>query len=247
MHLPVRKASIVAGLATLALLAGVTFDAPAQQPQAQKGDREREALRRAQQALAKAQEERSAMQRERDEALLKLKSAAQDTDQLKRDATRARAAVGTTEATARSLRMQLEQSGAKLAEAEQSIARAGEERRTLVARVAALEAALRASEARAHERSVEVDAERERAAAAARAAREENDRGEKALVACRRDNGELAAVAYDLMDRYDRKGVWEALRQAEPVLQLKSVETQNLLQKYRDRVDAARAAVPAKR
>jgi chromosome segregation ATPase len=57
---------------------------------------------------------------------------------------------------------------------------------------------------------------------------------------CEVKNGQLYQINAELMDKYQSKGVFGALLQAEPFTQLKSVEVENLLQEYRDKLDAQR-------
>ncbi len=57
---------------------------------------------------------------------------------------------------------------------------------------------------------------------------------------CEVKNGQLYQINAELMDKYQSKGVFGALLQAEPFTQLKSVEMENLLQEYRDKLDAQR-------
>jgi DNA repair exonuclease SbcCD ATPase subunit len=69
-----------------------------------------------------------------------------------------------------------------------------------------------------------------------------------ALNACTAKNQRLLSVAHQLLQRYQDKNVLDALRQQEPVLGFKDVETFNEVQDYRGQVDAlgVETAVPAK-
>lgn len=57
---------------------------------------------------------------------------------------------------------------------------------------------------------------------------------------CTEKNEKLEALGAELLDRYRNKGIGDVLRQREPVLGLSDVKTFNLVQDYRDRLDAAR-------
>ena len=57
---------------------------------------------------------------------------------------------------------------------------------------------------------------------------------------CERKNSELYFLSAKLIDRYQRKGVMEAIRQEEPFTQLEKVKIENLIQEYRDKTDANR-------
>jgi chromosome segregation ATPase len=58
--------------------------------------------------------------------------------------------------------------------------------------------------------------------------------------ACSEKNERLVKLGAELIDRYHDKGFKDVLRQREPVLGLSDVEMFNVLQDYRDRVDAGR-------
>ncbi len=58
--------------------------------------------------------------------------------------------------------------------------------------------------------------------------------------ACEVSNRKLYRLDVKLLERYRNKGVFDALRQAEPVTGLKKVEMQNIIDKYRDEIDAQR-------
>lgn len=49
------------------------------------------------------------------------------------------------------------------------------------------------------------------------------------IEACGKKNGELYQAALDMIEKYENKGVWEALLQQEPVTQLKRVEIENIV------------------
>jgi chromosome segregation ATPase len=57
---------------------------------------------------------------------------------------------------------------------------------------------------------------------------------------CEKKNSELYQLSVKLMDKYQTKGVLDAMRQAEPFTQLEKVRIENLLQEYRDKADANR-------
>jgi DNA repair exonuclease SbcCD ATPase subunit len=60
------------------------------------------------------------------------------------------------------------------------------------------------------------------------------------LDACSKDNVTLYQTSLDLIERYENKGVWDAMLEREPVTQLKRVELENVVQDYRTRVNAAK-------
>lgn len=57
------------------------------------------------------------------------------------------------------------------------------------------------------------------------------------IQSCESKNTELVRVNRELLDRYRKKGVFDALLQREPLTQLKRVEIENTVQEYQDRID----------
>ncbi len=51
---------------------------------------------------------------------------------------------------------------------------------------------------------------------------------------CRTDNAKLASLADELMEKFREKGVVDSLLQKEPVTQIKRVELEEMLQKYKE-------------
>lgn len=64
------------------------------------------------------------------------------------------------------------------------------------------------------------------------------------LQACVAANEQLHGIGLELLDRYQNKGLWSALRDQEPLLQVQRVKLENLMQGYRERLDA-QALAPA--
>jgi chromosome segregation ATPase len=59
---------------------------------------------------------------------------------------------------------------------------------------------------------------------------------------CEKKNADLYRISTELMGKYQSKGVFTALLQAEPFTQLEKVKVQNLMQEYKDKSDAAKLA-----
>jgi len=57
------------------------------------------------------------------------------------------------------------------------------------------------------------------------------------IQSCESKNTELVQVNRELLDRYQKKGFFDALLQREPLTQLKRVEIENVVQEYQDRID----------
>jgi chromosome segregation ATPase len=57
------------------------------------------------------------------------------------------------------------------------------------------------------------------------------------LQECGKKNGELYQATLDMIEKYENKGVWDALLQQEPVTQLKRVEIENIVGDETYRID----------
>ncbi|MPZ43713.1 MAG: hypothetical protein GEV05_09975 [Betaproteobacteria bacterium] len=218
-------ACVLAGPAPLAFAP----DARAAEP---RDSREREALRRFQQALRREQQERAALEK----ALASAKDEAGGAG-AERDAAAARAR--RAETAAAHLARELE--ALKRALREQSTQRASAETKLAKAqgRIAALEEKMRKSEQQ-HAATTESRDERDRKLLA-----ELGVRG-RSLATCEQKNVELYALGRELMERHRSLTCGDLLLANEPVTQLKRVQIENLLESYRDRLDAERIepAVP---
>lgn len=63
------------------------------------------------------------------------------------------------------------------------------------------------------------------------------------LRVCAQKNVQLAGIATEALDRYEKKGCFGALAQAEPFTGLKRIEVENAVEEYRQKIDALQ--VPA--
>jgi chromosome segregation ATPase len=63
--------------------------------------------------------------------------------------------------------------------------------------------------------------------------RQKLEQSQAANASCEDKNGKLYTYGQEILDRYQRKGVWAALRQQEPVFGLKQVEIENVVQEYK--------------
>lgn len=61
---------------------------------------------------------------------------------------------------------------------------------------------------------------------------------EREITLCEDKNGKLYKYGRELMVRYERKSCTDAMAQKEPFTGLKQVEIENLLEEYRDKLDA---------
>lgn len=68
----------------------------------------------------------------------------------------------------------------------------------------------------------------------------EGEKKEQGIQSCESKNRKLYELNVELLDRFNKKTSLDTFLQAEPFTQLKRVETENLLQEYRDKIDAER-------
>jgi chromosome segregation ATPase len=210
-------------LALVALFASAS--ALGQQPDDRKAARERELARRAQAQVQKLEGEKSQLQTEntqlqkdKGELEQKLKSAGQ----LRRQVDEARRREQATEKELADLKDRLAKAEARVAEQQARI-------ETLTGAVAAG----KAEAAKLTESLAETTRERDRRGNLA----EERAR---AIEVLEEKNLALYGLAMDMADRYQRKGVWAAITQKEPVTGIQDVRMQAVLQEYRDKVQAQR-------
>ena len=63
---------------------------------------------------------------------------------------------------------------------------------------------------------------------------------------CEKKNADLYRISTELLEKYQSKGVFTALLQAEPFTQIEKVKVENVLQEYKDKADAAKIAASKK-
>ena len=68
---------------------------------------------------------------------------------------------------------------------------------------------------------------------------------ESELMVCANHNVKLYDTNRELLGQYEEKGVWSALKQQEPIMQLSQVQIENMIQKYRDIIDELQVEVVA--
>ncbi len=62
-------------------------------------------------------------------------------------------------------------------------------------------------------------------------------RSRREMERCREHNARLCTIARELVEKYEQKGVGDALAQKEPFTQVQRVEVEKLMQEYLDRID----------
>jgi hypothetical protein len=170
--------------------------------------REREMLRRAQEALRQSQTDNSELARQKLAAEQKLQAAAQELE----------SARNSSKAGTASLRTQLQASAAgqaeltrRLEDVNRQLAALTTQHHDTVGQLASRESELK---------QVRLDLEQSKASGAS----------------CEAKNLQLYTYSQELLNRYQKKGVWAALSQKEPLTGLNEVSMENVVQEYREKL-----------
>ncbi len=180
-----------------------------------KVSREREMLRRTQQALRETEAQKSDLSRSKLEAEQKLQTAATELEQARGAARSAQSTLRTQLAAAQAAQAEL---AARLEEANRQLASASARQKETEGQLSA--------------RSSELEV-----------VRQDLDKSNATGAACEAKNVKLFEYSQALVDRYKNKGVWEALKQKDPVLGLSNVGVENVVQEYREKLDSQK--IPA--
>ena len=188
--------------------------------------REKLQLRRLQQQVQQIEQARALAEQERSEALAGKEALERELAELReREAAAADKLAG-------------ERAGRE--QAEQALAAMTAGRDALAVRLADTEKSLAERDAGLKEASQNLD----RSEAAKKLLESElAARGER-LRACGESNARLAGLGREMMARYRDKTCMDALKQAEPFTGVRKVEVENLLEAWRDQIDAQTVAAP---
>jgi chromosome segregation ATPase len=178
--------------------------------------REREMLRRAQEALRQSQEDNSELGRAKTDAEQKLKAAGEQLESARNVSKSAQSA----------LRTQLQGATAAQTDLTQQLERAKQQIATLTAEQQATSKRLSARESELKQAGQDLQASK------------------TATASCEAKNLKLYEYSDELVQRYQRKGVWAALAQKEPVLGIKEVGIENVVQEYQDKLASQKIAPP---
>ncbi len=178
--------------------------------------REREMLRRAQEALRQSQSDNSQLARAKLDAEQKLKAASEELA----------TARNSSKAGTASLRTQLQASAAAQAELTRKLEDASRQLGALTTQHRDTEGQLASRESEL--KRVRQDLEQSKAAGAS----------------CEAKNLQLFEYSQELLSRYQKKGVWAALGQKEPLTGLNEVSMENVVQEYREKLKSQKLAPP---
>jgi len=179
-------------------------------------DPQKAALRRMQQSTQRLQTEKAALEREKGELSTRLETAAKERDGLKGEAARARRRVEVLEKELAQLRVEhgdlkvLQESTQKNLAQTDEICKAN---------------------------AAQAEAEQKRTITITTNLKSVLAREEAGRKTCQANNLKLRTLAFELLDRYQKKGLFDRALQAEPFVQFKTVEIENLVQDYRDKID----------
>ncbi len=215
---PFIKASIrsVLSFVFLLCLSGVALHAEASD---KKASREREALRRIQQQLSVLQGEMAVLE--------------QDKAKLSADLDKASASLKAEEGRAARLQRGFNSSKQQLASLTTELTLAKEELSSTAKQLAETRKTLEETT-----RALQQSESEKRGLETVKARRE------REIASCESKNIALYEIGRSLMDRYENKTCSETLAQKEPFTGFKKVETENLLEEYRDKLDEQKLIKP---
>lgn len=170
--------------------------------------REREMLRRTQEALHQSQSDNAELSQAKQAAERKVQEAAREIESVRNASRSAEASLHTQLQNAATVQAALQQ---KIDEANRQIAALAVQEKETAAQLS-----LRESELQQTQQTLA------------------SSRSADAL--CEAKNLKLYEYSQELLRRYEKKGVWAALSQKEPVLGLKEVGIENLTQEYREKL-----------
>ena len=202
---------------TLAVLLSMAMLSPAHA--ADKKSREREALRRMQQQLSQVKGQVGTLEQEKAKLVEDLDKVQASSKAVESEAARLQGEVKASKRQQISATKELTLLKEKLATTEQ---RLSETQKTLAETTTKLAETTRTLQ--------QTDTEK-------RSLEAVKVRNEGDLTSCERKNVALYQVGRSLMDRFEKKSCGEILAQKDPFTGLKGVETENLLEEYRDKLD----------
>jgi hypothetical protein len=196
--------TMMAGIVALLIVAGAV-------PRGARGADEdttarvREMLRRTQEALRQAQSDNADLTRAKSDAETKLKAATQQLDAAQGSSKAAQAALNAKLTSVQGTQLDLAH---KLADTSDRLAAATAKLNDTAKELATRESALALT-------------------------KQDLEQSKTAGASCESKNLKLYGYAQDVLEAYRKKGVWAALEQKDPVLGLKEVGIENVVQEYR--------------
>jgi chromosome segregation ATPase len=195
--------------------------------QSKPDNRDRETIRRLQQQLQKSQQDAAALRGEKDALEKQLAAQKGELEKQRAELPKAEAEASRERRQKQSVQAELEKLKAQLAEREKSLA----------------EARARGDELAKKERdALGVIAERDRGI---KSYQSDLARQNKEILACEAKNAQLYQLNVEILDRYRNVTVADVMARQEPFTGIKNVEAFNVVQEYRDKLDAQKIGAPA--
>lgn len=205
-----RQLGVTAATALVLIVAtGMLDSAYADQTDA-RAAREREMLRRAQEALRQSQEENGELGRAKTDAEQKLKDAAGQLESAQKASRSAQSALQSKLQAATATQADLTQ---QLERAKQQLALLTTQQQETAKRLGARETELKQTQ-------------------------QDLQLSKTANTSCEAKNLQLYTYSSELLQRYQKKGVWAAMTQKEPVFGIKEVGIENVVQEYQEKLDS---------
>jgi DNA repair exonuclease SbcCD ATPase subunit len=178
--------------------------------------REREMLRRAQEALRQSEEQNNELGHAKADAEQKLKDAAAQLDSARKTSRSALSALQSKLQAAAAAQTDLTE---QLERAKQQIAQLTSQQQDTAKRLGAREAELNQTQ-------------------------QDLQLSKTENASCEAKNLKLYEYSDELVSRYQKKGVWAALAQKEPVVGIKEVGVENVVQEYREKLASQKISAP---
>lgn len=204
---------------SLAVLLGALLVSPVF-AEDKKAARDQELIRRLRQQVQQSQQEVEQAKAQAAQAGAAAQAAKADIDKARSEADRVRGRVGAAERRAATVQAELDAVKEGKAAVEAELSKVNARLAETQAKLSETTKTLQTSEANGRSLKTALSAE------------------ESSRQSCEKKNLTLYRYSVDLLTRYQNKGVWSALKQAEPFTGIKQVEIENIVEEYRDKLDA---------
>ncbi len=210
----------------LTLVVGISSLVPPAEASDKAANRERAALRRVQQQLSQTQTQIGSLEQEKTKLAEDLDKAQKSSKEMEGKTAGLQRAVGEGKRQQTVLGKELSATKAELSTIKQQLAEAQKSLSTTGSKLAETTQTLQKTDT--EKRTLETL----------------KTRNERDIASCEQKNLALYQVGRSLMDRFEKKTCAETLAQKEPFTGIKRVETENLLEEYRDKLDEQKLIKP---
>ena len=214
------------GVLMLALLVGISSLPPHAEASDKTANRERAALRRVQQQLSQTQGQIGTLEQEKTQLAEDLDKAQKSSKEMEGKTAGLQHALGEGKRQQTVLGKELAATKAELSTTKQLLAEAQKSLSATGSKLTETTQTLQKTDT--EKRTLETI----------------KTRNERDIASCEQKNVALYQVGRSLMDRFEKKTCAETLAQKEPFTGIKRVETENLLEEYRDKLDEQKLIKP---